>query len=61
LKLPEIQSMTNPTESSVKSAMINLNSKLFSSAVRVSMDTNNRLKEIKICYNLALQPISCYT
>ena len=61
LKLPQIQSMKNPTDASIKSALINLNSKLFSSAVRISMESTNRLKEIKICYNFALQPISCYT
>ncbi|CAF4816866.1 unnamed protein product [Rotaria sp. Silwood1] len=59
LNIPDIQSMRNPTATTIKNSFLTLNPKLFSSAIQVSTDSLNRLKEIKICYNLNKQFVSC--
>jgi ribonuclease I len=61
LNIPDIQSLKNITLTNVKNAFLMSNSKLFSSAIKVSMDTENRLKEIIICYNLNHQLVSCFS
>ena len=53
--------MKNPTATSIKDSFLDLNPKLFSSAIKVSMISKNRLKEVKICYNLNNQVVSCST
>ena len=57
--MPDIRSMTNPTAATIKTAFLTLNPKLFSSAIHVSMNAENRLREIKICYDLNHQLVSC--
>jgi ribonuclease I len=59
LKIPDIRSMKTITVATVKNAFLSQNPKLFSSAIYVSIDSNNQLKEIKICYNLNNQLVSC--
>ena len=61
LNIPDIRSMKNSTATSIKKAFVAINSHLFSSGMKVSMASHNRLKEIKICYNLRGQVVSCYT
>ncbi len=51
--------MQNATQTSIKNEFLKLNPKLFSSAIQVTMDSDKRLKEIKICFNLNDQLINC--
>lgn len=52
--------MNNPTATSIKNAFVQLNPpKLSSSAIQVNMDRNGRLDEIRICYDLQYNFISC--
>ncbi|CAF3357394.1 unnamed protein product [Rotaria sp. Silwood2] len=59
LNIPDIQSIKNPTATTIKNSFLRRNPKLFSSAIKVSMDSSNRLKEIYICYDLTQQFINC--
>jgi ribonuclease I len=59
--MPDIRSMKNPSAATIKSSFLTLNPKLFSSAIQVSMNEDIRLKEIKICYDLNNQFVSCYS
>jgi ribonuclease I len=59
LNIPNIASMQNATQTSIKNEFLKLNPKLFSSAIQVTMDSDKRLKEIKICFNLNDQLINC--
>lgn len=60
LKIPDIRSIKQPTLSSIKNAFLISNSpELFSSAIRVVMDKQGRLSEIRLCYDLHYNFISC--
>jgi len=59
LNIPDIRSIKNPSISSIKNAFLAKNSKLFASAIYVSMNSDNLLKEIKFCYNLNHQFTNC--
>jgi ribonuclease I len=60
LKIPDIRVMKQPTWTSIKNAFLTLNSpRLFSSAINVIMDKQGRLDEIRICYDLQYQFLSC--
>lgn len=59
INIPDIKSIKNPTISSVKNAFLEKNPKLFPSAIYVSMNTDNLLKEVKFCFNLNHQFINC--
>ncbi|CAF3846109.1 unnamed protein product [Rotaria sp. Silwood1] len=59
LNIPDIRSINNPTATTIKNSFLSLNPKLFSSAIQVSMDSSNRLKEVNICYKLDKQFVSC--
>lgn len=61
LNIPNIQSLPTITSANVKNAFISSNPKLFSSAIRVTLDDEIRLKEIAICYDLKHQFVSCYS
>lgn len=59
LNIPDIQSIKNPTLTSIKDAFLKSNPKLFASAIYISMNEENRLKEIKICYDLNNKLVNC--
>ncbi|CAF0913157.1 unnamed protein product [Adineta ricciae] len=59
LNIPDIASMKNVTAANIKSTFLTLNPTLFASAIQVSMDYENRLKEIKICYDLKQKFVRC--
>ncbi len=59
LNIPNIASMRNVTQTSIKNEFLKLNPKLFASAIKVTMDSDKRLKEVKICFNLNDQLINC--
>ncbi len=61
LNIPDIRAIKNPTITNIKNAFLMSNPKLLASAIRVNMNEENRLKEIKICYNLQHQLTSCYS
>ncbi|CAF4448765.1 unnamed protein product [Rotaria socialis] len=59
LNIPNIRSMKNSTQAKIRSAFLQSNPKLFSSAIQISMNPPNRLKEVKICYDLKNQLKNC--
>lgn len=60
LNIPDIRAMKQPTYSSIKNAVLTLNSpKLFASAINVYMDKQGQLDEVRICYDLEYNFISC--
>ncbi|CAF4216741.1 unnamed protein product, partial [Rotaria sordida] len=60
LKIPDIRAMNQPTLSSIKNAFLTLNSpQLFPSAIHVKMNNQGRLEEIRLCYDLQYNFISC--
>jgi len=60
LNIPNIREMKQPTSSSIKKAFLTLNSpELFDSAIKVYMDKQRRLDEIRICYDLQYKFIRC--
>ncbi|CAF3393091.1 unnamed protein product [Rotaria socialis] len=60
LKTPDIRAMNQPTSSSIKNAFLRLNSpQLFPSAIQVYMDKQGQFDEIRICYDLQYNYISC--
>ena len=60
LNIPDIRSMGRTTYFVIKNAFLELNSpQLFSSAIYVNMRRNGQLKEIRFCYDLQYNFISC--
>ena len=60
LNLPDIRSMKQATFSTIKTAFLRLNSpRLFASAINVYMDGQGQLSEIRLCYDLQYNLISC--
>lgn len=60
LKIPDLRSMQQSTFSTIKNAFVKLNApKLFASAIHVSMDRQGQLNEIRLCYDLDYNFISC--
>ena len=59
LNFPDIRSMKQPTFSTIKNAFLKLNPRLFASAINVYMNNQGQLSEIRICYDLEYNFISC--
>ncbi|CAF0763627.1 unnamed protein product [Adineta steineri] len=59
LNIPDIAAMKSKTKTNVVNAFLTQNPKLLSSAIQVSMNAENQLKEIKICYTLNYQYVRC--
>ncbi|CAF3372989.1 unnamed protein product [Rotaria socialis] len=60
LQIPEYSLLNTGSATIIKNAFLTLNvPTLFGSAVRVDMNSNGRLKEVKICYNLQYQFATC--
>lgn len=59
LRIPDIRSMQKPTFSIIKNAFLQLNTKLFASAIHVSMDQYGQLDEIRLCYDLNYKFTGC--
>jgi ribonuclease I len=60
IRRPSINIMSSATASVIKDAFLALNyPSLFASAIRVEMNSMNRLKEVKICYDLQFRFKSC--
>ena len=60
LRIPPTTTMESSSATVIKDAFLALNpGTLLSSAIKVEMNSMKRLKEVKICYNLEFQFISC--
>lgn len=60
LRFPPATIMESSNAGLIKDTMLTLNAPtLFASAVRIDMNNMNRLKEIKICYDLDFKYTSC--
>jgi ribonuclease I len=60
LRLPATNMMESSSALLIRDALVTLNSPaLFSLAIKIDMNSVNRLKEVKICYDLQFRFTSC--
>lgn len=59
LQMPNNAALKNGTQSSIRKAFLTLNPNLTTATMLVSMNSDNRLKEVKICYDLNHQLVRC--
>ena len=59
LKIPDLYAIKTPTIANVKAAFTSVNPGLFASALYVNLDSSNRLKEVRVCYNVKHELTNC--